>query len=295
MTSSSYIKWVDMAVTADALSNAYEADLELHKNGTPVSMSELLSILAAKYGGDFKRYKKTDLDNIVERIKCGESVRDIGASYTYFGYFHEAYGSVFDGYTGEYYSNGEKKYGLTVFSPIASGYSFSHSDDFGVSRSYGYKRKHLGHDLMGAVGTPIIAIESGYVEALGWNQYGGWRIGIRSFDNKRYYYYAHLKKNHPYPEGLSVGDVVTAGDVIGYMGMTGYSSKENVNNISTPHLHMGIQLIFDPSQKDGYNQIWIDCYEIVKFLQMNKMPVKKTSDGLDHVSERDFKLPSVPD
>lgn len=26
---------------------------------------------------------------------------------------------------------------------------------------------------MGQIGTPIIAIESGYVEALGWNQYGG--------------------------------------------------------------------------------------------------------------------------
>ena len=32
-------------------------------------------------------------------------------------------------------------------------------------------------DMMGQIGTPIIAIESGYVEALGWNQYGGWRIG----------------------------------------------------------------------------------------------------------------------
>ena len=36
--------------------------------------------------------------------------------------------------------------------------------------------------MMGQVGTPVIAVESGYVEALGWNQYGGWRIGIRSFD-----------------------------------------------------------------------------------------------------------------
>ncbi len=71
--------------------------------------------------------------------------------------------------------------------------------------------------MMGLVGTPIIAIESGYVEALGWNRYGGWRIGIRSFDKKRYYYYAHLRQNRPYAEGLKEGDYVTAGgDVIGY-------------------------------------------------------------------------------
>ena len=83
------------------------------------------------------------------------------------------------------------------------------------------------------IGTPIIAVESGYVEAIGWNQYGGWRIGIRSFDGKRYYYYAHLRQNYPYREQLKEGDVVTAGDVIGYMGHTGYSTKENVNNINT--------------------------------------------------------------
>ena len=44
---------------------------------------------------------------------------------------------------------------------------------------------------MGSIGTPIIAVESGTIEHLGWNQYGGWRIGIRSNDKKRYYYYAH--------------------------------------------------------------------------------------------------------
>ena len=65
---------------------------------------------------------------------------------------------------------------------------------------------------------PLSRRESGVVEAVGWNQYGGWRIGIRSFDGKRYYYYAHLRQNYPYAEGLAEGSVVTAGDVIGYMG-----------------------------------------------------------------------------
>ena len=49
--------------------------------------------------------------------------------------------------------------------------------------------------MMGQTGTPVMAVESGYVETMGWNQYGGWRIGIRSFDKKRYYYYAHLRKD----------------------------------------------------------------------------------------------------
>jgi len=58
--------------------------------------------------------------------------------------------------------------------------------------------------------------------------------------------------------------------VIGYMGHTGYSSKEDVNNIEQTHLHFGMQLIFDESQKDGNNEIWIDTYQVVRFLYQNQ-------------------------
>jgi len=171
----------------------------------------------------------------------------------------------------------EDIYGIKAFHPIAKNYGYSHYDDFGASRSYGYNRLHFGNDLMGSIGTPIIAVESGIVEATGWNQYGGWRIGIRSFDKKRYYYYAHLRKNHPYSENMEVGKVVQAGDVIGYLGMTGYSTKENVNNINVPHLHFGIQLIFDEVQKEGPNQIWVDLYDLVDFLKKNRSEVYKSN------------------
>ena len=128
---------------------------------------------------------------------------------------------------------------------------------------------------MGSIGTPIIAIESGYVEAMGWNQYGGWRIGIRSFDKKRYYYYAHLRKDKPYHIDMAVGKTVQAGDVIGYLGMTGYSTRENVSNIKKPHLHVGMELIFVESQKECLNEIWIDMYNIVNLLQKNRSTVAK--------------------
>ncbi len=166
-------------------------------------------------------------------------------------------------------------YGLKAFSPIAKGFPYSDYDDFGVSRSFGYRRQHLGHDMMGQIGTPIIAVESGYVECLGWNRYGGWRIGIRSFDEKRYYYYAHLRQDFPYCKSLKEGSIVTAGDVIGYMGHTGYSDTENVNNIDIIHLHFGMQLIFDESQKEGNHEIWISCYELTRFLSQNRSETVK--------------------
>ena len=210
-------------------------------------------------------------------------------------------GAVLDGMVGyfEQESGNDKvwlrKYGLKVFSPIAKNFPYSDFDDFGASRSYGFKRKHLGHDMMGQVGTPVIAVESGYVEALGWNQYGGWRIGIRSFDKKRYYYYAHLRQNYPYQANLKEGSIVTAGDVIGYLGRTGYSTTENTNNITTPHLHFGIQLIFDESQKEGNNEIWINCYEIVKFLRMNQSETVKVEGTKEWTRVYNMKDPGIPE
>ena len=142
-----------------------------------------------------------------------------------------------------------------------------------------------------------IAVEGGVVEAMGWNQYGGWRLGIRSFDTKRYYYYAHLRKGHPYRKDLKVGSVVHSGDVIGYLGRTGYSRKEDVNNIKTPHLHFGMQLVFDESQKECLSEIWIDVYEIIRFLDNKRSEVRKNPETKDYYRKYAFAEdipPSVP-
>ena len=151
----------------------------------------------------------------------------------------------------------------------------------------------MGHDMMGQVGTPVIAVESGYVSMLGWNQYGGWRIGINSFDGKRYYYYAHLRQNRPYAEGLEEGDVVQAGDVIGYIGRTGYSSEENVNNIDEYHLHFGLQLIFDESQREGNNEIWVNGYQLVRFLSQNRSEVKRNDETKEWTRKYKIKDPAA--
>ena len=293
--SGGFIKWVDFTVTAEAMNDALKVDLETYGKDVHVNWIDILAYLGTQYGGNFKSYNKRDLNRFVERLTDGETVEEITLTMKYFSYYRKAYGAVLSEYVGEFYRDGQLLYGLRAFSPIASGYYYEHYDDFGASRSYGYKREHLGHDLMGSIGTPVIAIESGYVEAIGWNQYGGWRIGIRSFDNQRYYYYAHLRKDHPYVANLSLGDIVTAGDVIGYLGMTGYSATENVNNINVPHLHFGIQLIFDVSQKDGVNQIWIDCYEITKFLYQNRMKTVVTADGKDRRAACEIVISSIPD
>ena len=242
-------------------------------------------------GGDFKKNNQKDLDNLLSELQKGKTIEEITQNLKFYNYYYESYSAILGQFIG-YYSievtnedgtkNFTDKYGIKAFLPIAKNYGFSHYDDFGNSRSYGFKRTHLGNDLMGSIGTPIVAVESGTIEHIGWNQYGGWRLGIRSTDRKRYYYYAHLRKDHPYAEGIVEGCSVKAGDVIGYLGMTGYSIKENVNNINVPHLHFGMELIFDESQFDSPNEIWIDVYQIIEFLKKNRSEVymsnKETKD-----------------
>jgi len=284
LKSDSYIKWVDFKGTSSVLSILAKVDISSHEKDESIKFNwiELMAYLGCKYGGNLAMFKQSDLDKLLEKLRSGEKMDDITSNMKLYNYFFQSYDAIFHEYIGEYEIETPddlgnktyvKKYGLKAFLPIAQNYSFSHYKDFGSARSYGYRRVHLGNDLLGSIGTPIIAVESGYVESLGWNQYGGWRIGIRSFDGKRYYYYAHLRKDHPYAKDLSEGQIVTAGDVIGYLGMTGYSSHENVNNINIPHLHFGVQLIFNEVQKDGYNQIWIDVYEIIEFLRKNSSQV----------------------
>lgn len=290
----SYIKWVDFNVSYEALCEAYEQDVDSYAEKRHVDWIELLACVAAKGGGNFPKGSAAELQRLGERLRDGETtIEEQTKDLKYYSYYKEAYGAVLGGMVGEYEQNGEKRYGLKAYLPIAKGFEYSGYDDFGSSRSYGYKRPHLGHDMMGRIGTPIIAVESGYVEALGWNQYGGWRIGIRSFDKKRYYYYAHLRQNFPYCKNLKEGDVVTAGDVIGYMGHTGYSKTENVNNIEIVHLHFGMQLIFDESQKDCDNEIWIDVYALTRFLDRHRSEVMKNEETKEWIRADQMMDPAV--
>ncbi len=276
----STIRWVDFQIPYESLKYAMEVDITTSEQEKHISWIDTFAIAGCRTGG------KCGLESVKKAVKDLKEDKSpetlLGALYKHYPYYREAYKGVLGGLLGSYSIevNGQRKtaYGLKAYSPIAAGYSYTHCSDFGNQRSFGFKRKHLGHDMMGQLGMPIVAVEGGTVEAMGWNRYGGWRIGIRSFDNNRYYYYAHLQKDKPFADGLQVGDIVSAGDLIGFMGRTGYSDKENTNNIETVHLHFGMQLVFDESQKECNSEIWIDVYPIVKLLHQHRSSIVK-KDG----------------
>jgi len=291
------IRWVDFGVPYESLNYALERDIATFEEEKHIPWIDALALAACRTGG---KCGLASVKKAVAELQTDKSPEELlGALYKYYGYYHEAYTAALGGLVGSYAIEKDGKwqpeYGLKAFSPIAAGYGYGHCDDFGVSRSFGFQRKHLGHDMMGSLGTPIVAVEGGVVEAMGWNRYGGWRIGIRSFDSRRYYYYAHLKKDAPFAPGLQEGDIVQAGDLIGFMGRTGYSDKENVNNIETVHLHFGLQLIFEESQKECLSEIWIDVYDIVRLLGRHRSSVRKTAGGWERVYPyRDLDLEAFP-
>lgn len=293
----SYIKWAELNVSYEALRDAAELDIESCDKLYHIEMVDTLSYLAVKNGNNFSSYRKSDIEKMKEKLGDTYTVDDLMDGNGYYNFYKEVFSAALGGLLGQYEKQApdgkggkiiKKGYGLIAYSPIAEGFSYSHYDDFGNSRTYGYRRSHLGNDLMGYVGTPVVAVEGGVVENIGWNNYGGWRLGIRSFDGKRSYYYAHLRKDRPYAEGIEKGTLVKAGQVIGYMGMTGYSTKENVNGMNVPHLHFGLQLIFNESQKEGENQIWLDMYALVKFLSQNKATVVKNEETKEYTRVYDI-------
>jgi peptidoglycan LD-endopeptidase LytH len=135
--------------------------------------------------------------------------------------------------------------------PVAKRYNYTVKHTFGARRSYGGRRMHEGVDIFAANGTPVLACAHGYVELMGWNRFGGWRLGIRDVNNV-YYYYGHLSS---FAKPLHQGDVVEPGQVIGYVGSTGYGPPGTSGKFP-PHLHFGMykdtgrrEWAFSPSPK----------------------------------------------
>ncbi|KIL51985.1 M23 family metallopeptidase [Jeotgalibacillus soli] len=121
--------------------------------------------------------------------------------------------------------------------PLPLQHIYSYRSTWGDSRGWGGRRMHEGTDIFASHGVPVLATTYGVVEEKGWNEYGGWRIGIRDIHNV-YHYYAHLSGFH---EDIKKGDIVKPGTKIGYVGSTGYG-KKGTSGRFPPHLHYGMYM-----------------------------------------------------
>ena len=141
----------------------------------------------------------------------------------------------------------------------------SYENSWMFERTYGGTYGHEGTDLMAGLQEPgyypVVSISDGVVEKVGWLEKGGWRIGIRSIHDV-YFYYAHLDS---YAEEWKPGDVVQAGQLLGFMGDTGYGKTEGTRGKFPVHLHLGIYIRTEEIPELAVNPYWF-----LKYLEENR-------------------------
>lgn len=210
-------------------------------------------------------------EEIWEKVSTGYDVEDILAATMLNGRFVPSEVSLDDGtyrkYKREAYEELKKSYGAIwkdlKYFPLA-GEGFSYENTFLAPRYYGGERVHEGTDIFGKENIsgyyPVISMTDGIVEKVGWLPLGGYRIGVRS-PGGGYFYYAHLSD---YTEEYQVGDSVRAGDILGFMGNTGYGPPVTRGKFPV-HLHLGIYISVPGDEELSVNPYWI-----LKCMEKNK-------------------------
>lgn len=70
-----YIKYVEFNVTKDALQNAVDLDIQTHDDDRHTDCITMLAYLGAKYGGDFTKYKYSDMTDFADKIKTAKPLK----------------------------------------------------------------------------------------------------------------------------------------------------------------------------------------------------------------------------
>jgi murein DD-endopeptidase MepM/ murein hydrolase activator NlpD len=112
--------------------------------------------------------------------------------------------------------------------PVAGQYSLGNEESrFGAKRG---KRRHAGHDILAAEGTPVVAPRGGIISWRAFQKQGaGHYLVLDAADEPYDYVFMHLRSGSML---VNVGQVVRTGQALAQVGSTGSSS--------TPHLHFEI-------------------------------------------------------
>jgi murein DD-endopeptidase MepM/ murein hydrolase activator NlpD len=117
----------------------------------------------------------------------------------------------------------------------------------------GATREHEALDIPAPRNTPVRAVEGGRIARLFLSKAGG--ITVYQFDpSEQYcYYYAHLER---YADGLREGDIVSKGQLLGYVGTSGNAPPD------TPHLHFAVFRL--TGEKRWWEGTPIDPYDVLQ-------------------------------
>ena len=196
---------------ADMMASLYEYDIDFNRD---IRKQDSYSLLVEKMylNGNFIRYGNILTAEFTNRGKTVQVVRYTDPT----------------GNTAFYHPDGRSVRKMFLRCPLP----FMHVTSSYGNRTHpllGYSAKHNGVDLGAPIGTPIKSTASGVVRAMAYDGAKGKFISI-SHTNHYVSHYYHMSR---YSTSIKPGSRVEQGQVIGYVGSTGWSTG--------PHLHYGLQ------------------------------------------------------
>ena len=285
-----YKKLSNQVLPLKVMEKALKEDIKSYEGNKRVKFTTLVSLLAAKYYGDWSEYVEKDLYYFVQKLNAGETEEELKQLYKNYEYFKVFYDSLFSDFVGAYKiskgkdENGEpifeEKYGLKAYSPIAYGFNVNFCDDFDNETNFARQKGHFGNDITVKKGTPFIAVESGVVSKIEKKDYVT-RVEIKTFDEKRTYVYANCNGKDSFKKFVKKGATVRGGQILGFVGANNCCKKGGAKMLKTPYIHFGMRISIKNSKQPAQptEEVYVDVYNILKFLEHHKSAVEKTNSG----------------
>jgi len=224
---------------ADMMASLFEYDIDFNRD---IQEKDSFSLLVEKMflQGEFVRYGHI---LAVEFTNRGKTIRVIRYTDP-------------EGYTAYYHPDGGSVRKMFLRCPLPF---MRVTSRYGNRRHplSGFSAKHLGVDFGAPTGTKIRATASGIIRRVSRNKIKGRYIYI-SHKNSYVSHYYHLSR---FASGIKVGRRVEQGQIIGYVGSTGWSTG--------PHLHYGLQknrrflnpLSLNSPSKDPVKKIYLKDFK----------------------------------
>ncbi|MHC5230821.1 peptidoglycan DD-metalloendopeptidase family protein [Brucella sp. LJL56] len=226
-------------LSRDAMLTAYHPQNAVSKNGSipsrleqagaPNTIVDEVKKLAIQNGVSLKGAKTPDLIDLLFRQSAETEPELIFVEFTTDGKSRRLYRHEGNGGAGYFNEDGSSMTKYLMQKPLPNGRL---NDGFGwrIHPVLHVRKHHNGVDYDAPIGSPIVAAGDGVVELISYQKGYGKYVRIRHQGGYSTTY-AHLSSAK---EGLKVGEHVKQGEVIAYVGSTGYSTG--------PHLYYELKV-----------------------------------------------------
>ena len=162
------------------------------------------------------------------------------------------------------------------FFPIPLGFDNELAPSYMYGDSFGTRNLTLANPRAGGTNiydrenvpgrVPIVAVASGTIIRAGWTNNFGYRIEIHG-ERGTVFTYSHL---YAIAEGISVGEAIVAGEILGSIGNTGFAGLQHARGQAPAHLRFTIA----PQTRLTMDTFYINPYPFLKLLEESRVDLR---------------------